>query len=366
MQALAALVVLLLAALSVWLVVTSAGGAIRVRGPGTRPQIGFACCEHGMPEAQSLLGDAAVVADLRSLGASVAIPIQDLSPERAALVRRLNQEEVPVVAWIVLPPEQGYYLTADNEPEAAARVAAFEQWTRAQGLHWVAVGLDIEPNFGELARLRTHRLKLFETLLARAVSGGRIERAQASYEELIRQIRAHGWPVQIYEMPFIPAERSVHSTLADQVLGTVDARGDEDYLMIYTSFARPVDGAMIWKLGKDAWGIVVGVTDGPGPAGVGQGPLDWDEFSRDLIVASHFTRHIGVYDLEGCVQQGMLPRLLTMDWARTVTIPASSLQRAEWIGLGSRSVLWVLTNLGYLLGVAVLALVALILWRRKE
>jgi len=58
---------------------------------------------------------------------------------------------------------------------------------------------------------------------------------------------------------------------------------------------------MIWSLGRGAQGISLGSTDGETPPGVGSGPLDWNEFSRDLIVASHYSRRVGVYDLEGLV-----------------------------------------------------------------
>jgi hypothetical protein len=86
-------------------------------------------------------------------------------------------------------------------------------------------------------------------------------------------------------MPYIPAEQSVHSTLLDRLLGTVDVRGDQEYLMLYTSFERPVGAGMIWSIGRSTQAISIGSTDGDSAAGSGAGPLNWDEFSRDLIVA---------------------------------------------------------------------------------
>lgn len=73
--------------------------------------------------------------------------------------------------------------------------------------------------------------------------------------------------------------------------------------MLYTSFARQIGAGMIWSIGRNARAIPIGSTDGESSAGTGAGPLDWDEFTRDLIVASHFSKHIGIYDLEGCVRQ---------------------------------------------------------------
>lgn len=325
-------------------------GDIRVQGPGVQPQLGFACCDQGLDEAQTLFAQPGVVEQLKELHAMVAIPTSDFSPERAALVRQISGQGIPVVAAIVLPADQGYYLNADDVPQATARIADFERWTRANGLHWAAVGLDIEPNFGELARLSQHRWRLVATLARRSVGFGRIERAQKAYAQLIVQLRAAGYPVQIYAMPYIPAERAAHTRLADRLMGTPDVHGDEDYVMLYTSFARPAGAGVIRELGRQAGGIAVGSTSGPGTAGVGFGPLDWTEFSDDLVVASHFTSHVGVYNLEGCVQQGFLPRLLTLDWRQTVVIPASSMKRAHlriWLFC---SVLWVGSNLIYLIG----------------
>ena len=139
--------------------------------------------------------------------------------------------------------------------------------------------------------------------------------------------------------------------------------------MLYTSFARPIGAGMIWSLGRGAQAIAIGSTDGDSAAGSGSGPLDWDEFSRDLIVASHFTTQIGVYDLEGCVRQGFLPRLLTMDWSQVVIIPAHSVRRAARVGFTVRSVLWIGSHLLYLISIGFLLIVWLV-WRwrirRKE
>lgn len=339
---------------------------LKVQGPGRQPELGFACCEQGLDAAQSLFADPSVVAQLRQLHATVAIPTTDLSSQRANLVRALNQQGIPVIAWIVLPTDQGYYLNAGNAPQAAARLNDFKQWTRAHQLCWSAVGLDIEPNFAEFSQLRTRRFHLLTTLLARALDFRRQTQAHQAYATLVAQIHGWGYPVQIYSMPYVASERAVHSTFADRLLGTVDVRGDQNYLMLYTTFARPLGAGMIWFLGPDAWGIAVGTTDGPTNPGAGNGPLDWAEFSRDLIVASHFTKHIGVYDLEGCVRQGFLPRLLMMNWNQTVVIPAAELRRARRLRFFSHALLWTASNFLWLIAVFAVAGWLLIRHRRRK
>jgi hypothetical protein len=335
---------------------------VNVQGPGVPPNLGFACCDQGIEEMQALFNNQDVIADLKDLHAEVAIPILDFSPERAAAVHRLNQAGIPVIAGLLLPKE-GYYFRADNEPAAALRFAAFDAWSRNQGLHWDGVGLDIEPNFAELATLRSHPWRLFTTLLWRAVDEQRMRRAKRAYSALIANMRAQGYFVQTYQLPILPVERHAHSSLLDRLLGTVDVRGDQEVLMLYTSYAPPsVGAAIIWKLGPDAQAIAIGVTDGDPDAN--PAVLNWSRFSRDLIVAGHFSHLIGVYNLEGCVRQGFLSRLKTMNWNQSVTIPADAIRRADHRLLLLGLILWISSHFLYLVVVSVL-IIALIAscWR---
>jgi hypothetical protein len=335
---------------------------ILVQGPAVAPQLMFACCDQGMSQMQSLLTNADVIANLKSLHAGLGVAVVDFTPERAALVRRLNSEGIPVIAGLGMPPEQGFYFNAENAPQAAARFAAFDSWSRDHGLQWDAVGLDIEPNFAELGSLNGHWWRLFTTLLSRAVDVQRMYRAQRVYSALIANIRSRGYFVQTYQLPYLPVERKAHSSLLDRLLGTVDVRGDQEVLMLYTSYAGPVGAAIIWELGPDAQSIAICCTDGDPAAN--PAVLDWSRFSRDLIVAGHFSHLIGVYNLEGCVRQGFLPRLKTMDWSQSVTIPAVAIRtanhRMQLLGL----VLRISSHLLYFVFVLVLA-IALIGWRRR-
>jgi hypothetical protein len=326
------------------------------------PQLFFACCDRGAAQMQSLFADPRVIADLKDLHAGLGVAITDFNPERAEFVRRLNQAGIPAIAGLGLSKEQGFYFNADNAPAAAARFAAFDAWSRDQGLRWDGVGLDIEPNFGELAALRGHPWRLFTTLLWRAVDVQRMRRAKRAYSELVANMRAQGYFVQTYQLPILPIERIAHSSLPDWLLGTIDVRGDQEVLMLYTSYARSAGAAIIWKLGPDAQAIAIGVTDGDPIAN--PAVLNWNKFSRDLIVASHFSHFIGVYNLEGCVHQGFLPRLKSMDWSQSVIIPTDAIQRTNRRVHMVMLALWISSHFLYLIAVLLLA-VALIAWRRR-
>jgi hypothetical protein len=319
---------------------------VYVPGPGTRPQLIFACCDQGKEAISALFADPRVFADLKELHAGLAIPMNELSPERAQLIHQLNEDGLPAIAWIVLPGEQGYYVNAYNPRETAGWFAEFEKWSGKNDLRWNAVGLDIEPDFKEF---QWPKWRLALTLLQRGFEGGRVRAARQAYAALIHQIQAHGYRVQTYQLIFIADERKAHSTLLERLFGLVDVRGNEEVLMTYSNFNHKVGAAMVWSYGQDTQAVAVGSTLSSGNAALDAkyGPLNWEEFSRDVVVASHFSRQVGVYSLEGCVRQGFLPRLKTLDWNQGVEIPSAALARMHRFRVLIQGVLWTASHLLY-------------------
>ena len=246
------------------------------------PQLFFACCNRGPDETRSLFADPHVISSLRNLHAGVAVDTDDLSPSRAQIVQRLNEAGIPVVAGLELPGDQGYYLNSGNAPQAAARFAAFQQWTAHYGLRWSAVGLDIEPDIRLFDDLQHHRLRLASLLLIHYFEIAQVRRARVAYSNLIHRIQSQGYKVLTYQLPLIVAERKAHLTLLERLLGIVDVRGDDEVIMIFSGLNQAMGSAMIWTLGPDSQSIAVLGTDAP------EHPLSWNDFSRDLIVASHF------------------------------------------------------------------------------
>ena len=115
---------------------------------------------------------------------------------------------------------------------------------------------------------------------------------------------------------------------------------------------------MIWAFGPEAQVITLGVAGG-------QGGLNWLQFSRDLIVASHFDRLIGVFDLEGCVREDFLSRLESMDWGQSVNLPAAAVRKAILLHTLFPAVLWTVSRLPYLAAAILLADLWLV-WARKR
>ncbi len=344
-------------------------GNVRIQGPPTRPNLIFGC-DRQTRDLDALFTPALVV-QLKALGASIALSTEDLSPERARVVRRLMEAGIPMLAWIVLPKAQGYYVNVATAPQTAARFAEFHRWTNANGLRWEAVGLDIEPTLQEFGS-RTG-LRLATLMIRRAFDWERVRRAHHQYEQLVQDMRSRGYRVQTHQLAFIADERNAGSTLLQRIFGIADVRGDEEVLMLYTSLSEPFGAALIWAYGPDAQLVAVGSTNLSGDPAVDAKypPLTWEKFSRDLRVARHFSKAVGVYSLEGCVRYGFMPRLVAMDWNEPVTIPADSIRQATGFRVLVRVALWVVSRLLYfavafMLLFAWLGRVAARWWRRRR
>ena len=308
------------------------------------PHLSFGC-ELEPQQLEALFADPAVINHLVALQATVCLGLLDLSPERAGVVRHLNEAGVPAVAWLLLPKEQGYWFNADNAPQAAAFYAGFQAWTARHGLRWQGVGMDIEPDFHELQQLLSGRgWGLLPRLMRRAFDGERIRRAQAAYRALADHMRADGYQVETYQLPLIADERKAGSEVLQRILGLVDIPADREVLMLYTSFLRSLGPGFLWSYAPDAQSIGIGITgSGVEPEGSAS-PLTWDELARDLRLARQWTDDLFVYSLEGCVRQAFLGRLTALDWAQPISPPLGTARQMNAFRRALRAVLWLIAH----------------------
>lgn len=291
----------------------------------TRPSVTFAC-ELDAARLTELFADGSVIDDLQALGARVTMMVSDLSVERAHVVRQLNQAGIPLVGIPLFSAEEGYYFTVDNAPRAAHRYQQWKQWTAEHGLVWEQVGLDIEPEAQFYLQLMANPWGLVPRLLRRLRNRERVVRARAAYAELVDQIHTDGWPVENYQFPFIADERRAGSTLLQRLMGLVDVRTDCEVLMQYTSFVGPLGPGILWSYGPESDAIAVGTTGG-GPDVPGHPqftPLRWEELTRDLRLARRWTDQLYVHSLEGCVWNGYLAPLRSLNWTPASTPPETA------------------------------------------
>jgi len=280
-------------------------------------------CELAPEPLESLFSRPALVEQLQALKAQVSLGIMDFSPERTAVVRRLNAAGIPVIAWQLLPKEQGYWYHLGNCEAAVRQYDDFLAWTRRQELEWAGIGIDIEPDIGEFELLLTQPSRLVSALWRRGCGKQRLCDGAEVYERLVARMQADGFPVSSYEFPFIVDELRTGCTWVRRLLGVTCVSSDQIVLMLYTSYFRPIGTAVLWSYARDADSVGIGVTGGgvqlegvKFPA-----PLTWEEFSRDLLLATQWCPDIHIFSLEGCVEQGFLEPLASFDWNRSPKPP---------------------------------------------
>ena len=296
-------------------------------------------------ELEDLLEDKTVIDHLLTLGASLSLGILDLSEERAAVVKRLNQAGIPVIAWLLLPEAEGYWFNIDNSEHAAARYIEFKAWTTHHELQWVGIGLDIEMNINELRSILEEKQagRFIKNLWRRYLDRHRVYQAQRVYQALVDLIRADGYSVESYHIPLISEERRAKSTVLQRTAGLVDLETDREVLMLYSSFLRPDGASVLWTYASEADSIGVGSTGG----GVDlQGvidvdPLTWEEFARDLRLCAMQEKPVHIFSLEGCVHQGFLERLEAFNWEEKAQVPVS-VKKVNALRTGTTTLLWIL------------------------
>ncbi|MCX7975989.1 MAG: hypothetical protein N2646_02840 [Bellilinea sp.] len=280
-------------------------------------------CELDATQLKELFQKQEIVSTLQKLKAGVALAIRDFSTERAQVVRQLNEANIPLTAWLLLPEEHGYWFNLDNASLARQRYDEFKEWSNQHSLRWQRIGLDIEPDFRLISALKKGILPALQLFVSTIKQRKRqIPVARKMYGMLIEQIHADGYEVEAYQLPIILEERKARSSLLQRLLGILDLPVDREILMLYSSFSRPWGDAMLLSYGKDARQIAIGSTGGgvdlEGVADTR--PLNWQEFSRDLLIAGLLKPEVAVFSLEGCVHQGFLERLIDFDWQQPVQV----------------------------------------------
>ncbi|MDF1520590.1 MAG: hypothetical protein P1P73_08930 [Brevefilum sp.] len=309
-----------------------------------QPALSF-FCELPGDELTKLFDGRFVIDDLRDLDATLCLGILDLSEARANVVQRLNKAGVPVIAWLLLPEEDGYWFNAENYEQAAERYVTFKAWTEQYDLTWAGVGLDIEPNINDMRSLtRKEDVKpILAKTFHRYTNKQQFRKAQRAFQALIDLIQADGYEVESYQIPLIIEDRKAKATVIQRTLGLVDIDVEREVLMLYSSFFRPDGAALLWSYAPDADSIGVGSTGGGVDIEgvIDLDPLSWDEFSRDLRLCVMQGKPIHIFSLEGCVEQGFLSKLSTFTWDDPTDVPGKSMViRAGRTGIAS--LLWIL------------------------
>lgn len=285
-----------------------------------------------------------IIDDLSELNASISLGILDFSQDRVEVVRRLNQAGVPVIAWLLLPSSQGYWLNLDNASQVVAHYQTFTEWTAGNNLKWSGVGLDFEPGVQEINMIKHNKLALSGRILGRLPGFMRLYHGRSAYRDLIAQIHSDGYLTESYQFPWIVDERKSHSSLLQRIDGIINVDVDKEVLILYSSFIRPYGPGIIWSYGKESQAIALGMVGGGIQGCFHSKPLSWEELGRDLRLAWVFSNDIYIYSLEGCIQQGILKPLKDFEWDIPIVDPIELANQVSWVRSVMQFVLWLSAN----------------------
>lgn len=269
-----------------------------------------------------------VLAHLKALEAGVAMGMKDLTAERAEVVRGLGEAGIPVTAWLLLPREEGYFATHHNAPRVVAAYERLLDWRAREHLALTGLGLDFEPDIRELDALMARPVRTLGRWLLRRGGAATVEAARADYQRLVDRARRDGFFVETYQFPVVVDDRHLGSRFWQRTLGALVLDVDREVPMLYSSLIGAAGPGLLAAYAPRCEAVGVGSTGG----GIDPFPkLTWPELERDLVVAGRHVRTVYVFSLEGCVQQGVLPRLAGVEWGRDTVgsgLPLRLLARA--------------------------------------
>jgi hypothetical protein len=257
-----------------------------------------------------MFSDSTLIPKLKQLNAEIRMGIMDLTDERAEIITRLTDNGIPVVAWLLLPEEQGYWFHAGNGDKAIQRYKDTKQWADAHGLKFKGFGLDLELDINDVTLGRKSPGKLAWKMYKRLYDKSIVEEGRKKYEALIAMIKADGYMVESYYASFVKDEVKLNNTSLQQISQFLDVKTDREIPMLYSSFLGNPDGLM--KIyGMDVNAKYVGIGSTGGGIDPSLPSLSYDELVHDMNIASKFAEELHIFSLEGCIEKGYLEKLVS-------------------------------------------------------
>lgn len=320
-------------------------------------------CELDEKPLRELFQKPGLIDELKALEARIGLGLRDLSAGRAEVVQLLNRHEIPVTAWLLLPQEKGYWFNIDNVSDAAAFYGSFRNWTDAHQLKWDHIGLDIEPDIRFMESLSANPLKSIAAVVRQYRPKAPFRQAVSQYQDLVAAIHSDGYRVETYQFPLIRDERLARSQILGRSLGLVDLAVNREVYMLYSSFYPDWGEGILWSYARHAQAVAVGITGGGIVMENLASPdaLTWEQLVRDLSIASHFTRHVYVFSLEGCVQHGYLKRLAELREEIPLPVRPASFGKINLLRFMGRTALRMVSRSLLYLGLLAAVVAALIL-----
>ena len=309
---------------------------------GSNPHLSFFCELRGK-EFNELFADSALINELVEMQVSLRIGLHDFSSEITCTLQRLNQAGIPLFAWLLLPEEDGYWFNMYNGEKAGKRYDDFIKWTADNNLKWEGIGIDLEPDMNDGTLALTHPWKLAWKIYKRLYDNKSLNAGKELYQKLIARMKADGYSVESYLIPYIFEERARKTSSLQKFLGIVDIETDTEIPMLYTSaMGNP---GIIPLYHQNKMPIALGSTGGGvNIEGIELAAISWEKLEQDLLVASKLTDEILIFCLETSAQKGFLTKIKTLDFNQQAPDITSEIERQKKMSRTIRTIIVVLDH----------------------
>ena len=328
-----------------------------ISGYGAKPKISF-YCELPGTEFIELFTDSTLINELVEMKVALRIGLHDFSPGRTSTIQKLNQAGIPLFAWLLLPEEDGYWFNMQNGAKAEKRYADFRNWTIENHLKWEGIGLDLEPDMNDGKLAFSHPWKLVWKVYKRLYDNKSLKAGKELYQNLIARMKADGYMVESYIIPFIYEERTRKTTSVQKLMGIVDIETDKEIPMLYTSAMGNPGIIPIYHRGKMP--VALGSTGGGVKVeGIQLASLSWDKLERDLLIASKLTDEIHIFCLEASAQKGFIAKIKNLDFDKKAPDITAEIEKQYKMNGFIRFII-VISDHPFLLTLAVLIIISTI------
>lgn len=165
----------------------------------------------------------------------------NMHTDMVALVQKANSLGVPVIAWIVVPYEQGYWAYQGNPQAMLEAVKAWADWKKSNHLQFASIAIDQEFSWQNLqtfiADVTSHDSSKMTSWMRTNIDPSAQCAAFHAYQKLISWSHLHGIRVDAAEAPMVAddlADGNLALQNALQMTGSSPGY-DEMYLMAYRS-----------------------------------------------------------------------------------------------------------------------------------
>jgi hypothetical protein len=298
---------------------------LSISGYTVSPQLSF-FCELDGKRFSELFSDSALIMELVEMKVSLRIGLHDFSAERTVTMQKLNRAGIPLIAWLLLPEEEGYWFNTYNGEKASERYKEFKKWTADNQLKWEGIGIDLEPDMNNIKLAIQHPWEMVWKVYKRLYDDKSLESGKKLYQDLIAQMKSDGYQVESYIIPIIYEERAKKTRSLQKLAGIADIETDKEIPMSYTSVMNNPGIIPIYH--RDNMPIALGSTGGGVVIeGIEAPAISRENLERDLLIASGLTDEIIIFCLETSVQREFLTKIKNLDYNRIPPDISSEIQK---------------------------------------